>query len=485
MLFELIKSLSPSEKGYFRKWASSGFEDSSSANYLKVFSVLDEMKSDDDEVLSKKTNTPVAKLHISKNYLFGSLLQALGQFHQEHVSQIGFLKTIESFHLLATRGLTEDALRQLNKALAFAERNELFHYQMELLDQKRKLWLQIHTSDKQIEEIENLNLQYEEVLKSWENYHLYENLLYKQSVFMTPSYTLVGKNLKELHMEVFNHDAIAGKILPRGLRAKHYHACIKLNFYAVAGKRVEAEIQAKELLEICKGGSYFLNYDQLPLINAYNQSLTAAYFNRNYEGLAALLEELDSYKFKNQQAKVYQFLYYSMFKLVWLDYQQDREAVMRLSTQTEKQMLAFMGYIRSDLFLALVTAFSSAMLEYHDYSACIHWIEVYRQNLRVKKHFDTQTTLQVFQMIAHFQKGNLDLVENILVAFERFLKKNGGDDFDKAIVKTFHTLLKGDFEREIPNLLQALKVGFELNPAGKNLNIAPIFKPFLESLQKA
>ncbi|MBX7182440.1 MAG: hypothetical protein K1X82_10030 [Bacteroidia bacterium] len=102
MLFELIKSLSPSEKGYFRKWASSGFDDSGSASYLKVFSALDEMKVDDDEILSRKTKTTISKLHLSKNYLFSSLLQSLGQFHQENLVQIGLLRTIENFHLLVS-----------------------------------------------------------------------------------------------------------------------------------------------------------------------------------------------------------------------------------------------------------------------------------------------------------------------------------------------------------------------------------------------
>ncbi|MBX7183480.1 MAG: hypothetical protein K1X82_15315, partial [Bacteroidia bacterium] len=450
------------------------------ASYLKVFSALDEMKVDNDEILSRKTKTAVSKLHLSKNYLFSSLLQSLGQFHQENLVQIGLLRTIENFHLLVSRGLTEDALRQLNKALTFAEKNELYHYQMELLDQKRKLWLQVNTSDKQVEEIQALNKQYEELLLIWENYHLYEKLLYQQAILMTPSYTILGKNLKELHMEIINHEAISGSLQPLSLRAKHYRSCIKLNFYAVAGMRAEAEKEAEELLAICKSGSYFISYDQLPLINAYNQSMTAAYFNGNFNRLGILLQELEAHKFKNQQAKVYQFLYFSLFKLVWLDQQQNREAVMELSRQTEKQMLAFLSYIRSDLFLALVTAFSSAMLEYRDYSATIHWIEVYRQNLKVKKHFDTQTTLQVFQMIAHFNKGNFDLVENILISFERFLKKNGADHFDKAIVKSFHTLLNGNFEKHIPDLLNELKVGFEQNPAGKNLNIAPLLKSFLE-----
>ena len=122
------------------------------------------------------------------------------------------------------------------------------------------------------------------------------------------------------------------------------------------------------------------------------------------------------------------------------------------------------------------------MLEYQDYSSTIHWIEVYRQNLKVKKHFDTQTTLQVFQMMAHFKKGNFDLVENILVSFERFLKKNGADNFDKTIIKTFRTLLNGKQQEKIPTLIQELKTEFDLNPAGKNLNIFPLLKSFLESL---
>jgi hypothetical protein len=146
-------------------------------------------------------------------------------------------------------------------------------------------------------------------------------------------------------------------------------------------------------------------------------------------------------------------------------------------------MLTYLGYIRSDLFLALVTAFSSAMLEYGNYSATIRWIEIYRQNLKLKKLFDTQTTLQVFQIIAHFKKGNLDLVENMLVALERFLKKNGADDFDKEMILAFKNLLKKNTLLNKPNsIFTDLTRAYEKNPAGKNRNLLPVLEQFFSEV---
>lgn len=472
MVEDIIRSLSPAEKGYFKKWASSGFNEKSTTAYLELFKKLE--TKNHTVTLTQKGDTN--KDSVAKNYLSAILLDALSQFHKENIPINTLLKHFRNFHLVATRGLIEDAEKQLNKALQFSLENELFHYALEAIHLKRKLWLQINTADKQVEELEMLNETYENVINRWGEFRQMEELLFKQAVLMQPSYTVRNKSLKELHTEIMQHPFLAENISPTSLRARHYGSCVRLNFYAISNQREQAVVEAEKLLQLCKTTSYFLNCDNLSLINAYNQVLTAYYFGGKTELMEDVLLEFNQIKLSNKQAELYRFLYYSMFQLVLLDSKKDKTAVEKLSIDAEKQMLSFLTFIRSDLFLALVTAFSSAMLEYGYYGKAIKWIEIYKQNLKVKKHFDTQTTLQVFQMIAHYKKGNVDLLESMLGSLERFVSKNQGDAFDYTIIKLFKAMLYRPEKTDFTLLKNELEENFKQNPNGKNRNLMPLLE---------
>src|SRR5688572_25646962 len=79
-LFLLIKSLSKSEKRYFKLFADNGKSDS---NYLQLFEAIDKQEEFDEDAIRKKFKGKAftAQLHVAKIYLSELILKSLRNFH--------------------------------------------------------------------------------------------------------------------------------------------------------------------------------------------------------------------------------------------------------------------------------------------------------------------------------------------------------------------------------------------------------------------
>ncbi len=83
-LFQLIKSMSRSEKGYFKKYASKHTIGEKNS-YVKLFDAIDAQAAYDEDALKQKFRNDrfVSSLYSTKNYLFNLALKSLSAYHSE------------------------------------------------------------------------------------------------------------------------------------------------------------------------------------------------------------------------------------------------------------------------------------------------------------------------------------------------------------------------------------------------------------------
>lgn len=95
-LFELIKSLSKSEKGYFKKINSFHVKGKKN-NYMLLFDAMDKMDTYSDRLLKLQMHgRAVKQLPFLKHYLYNQLLDALDQYYQSSNVEINkFICKIE------------------------------------------------------------------------------------------------------------------------------------------------------------------------------------------------------------------------------------------------------------------------------------------------------------------------------------------------------------------------------------------------------
>ena len=111
-LYELIRSMNRSEKGYFKKSGSLHGSNGKSA-YTKLFNTIDSMSVYDESELKKKIASEpyAAYLPRAKNYLRSQIMRALRSYHSD-ISVDGQLKgDLKEIEILYSRGL----FKQCNK----------------------------------------------------------------------------------------------------------------------------------------------------------------------------------------------------------------------------------------------------------------------------------------------------------------------------------------------------------------------------------
>ncbi len=127
-LFELINSMSMSEKRYFKLFAGrhSGNEKS---NYLKMFEILEKMEDFNPDLLVKnleKQELSTRYLSSDKSYLYNLVLRSLSAFHWSKTAGLQIKELLHQVEILYERGMADHCLKILKKARSLAENHQLY-----------------------------------------------------------------------------------------------------------------------------------------------------------------------------------------------------------------------------------------------------------------------------------------------------------------------------------------------------------------------
>jgi len=132
-LYQLVKSLTKSEKRYFKVNSVRGQK---ATKYLKIFEAMDQMDEYDEEELKKKfRNEPwIERFNAAKDYLNKALLDSLVQYNQSNEPQYRLADMILHIRVLQGKGFYSRCQRMINKAKKLAEELNDYHRLLELLE---------------------------------------------------------------------------------------------------------------------------------------------------------------------------------------------------------------------------------------------------------------------------------------------------------------------------------------------------------------
>ena len=116
-LHELIKSLSQTEKRYFKLLAKQQTPGKKN-DCIKLFEEIDKQDVFDEEAIKAKfKGTPIEKRFASlKKYLYELIIKSLTFYNSDTLPSVRVRRIIDAVEILQTKGLYHQALRKLNKA---------------------------------------------------------------------------------------------------------------------------------------------------------------------------------------------------------------------------------------------------------------------------------------------------------------------------------------------------------------------------------
>ncbi|MFN8288123.1 MAG: hypothetical protein U0V74_15310 [Chitinophagales bacterium] len=482
-LFELIQSLSPAEKGYFKKFAGKA-ENAEANNNLRLFEILEEQE-DYNEAAAKKSlgkEKSANQFSVAKNYLYNSILKALTAYHEDFSLEIILRNYFSQVDLLTHRGLFQQALKTAQRAKVFAQKLERWDSVMQFNGLQRNLLLKAKPDDDSLS-LKQLLQEFKEAQQQQQLIVDLEVMLQQQNTLINQSMNARSAEMLKANKDLFN---TAIKKQPSCKRASHLLHCIRLNYFLHIDERAKAYKEAAAILTICSGFDYFNKYETLSLLNAYNQFLHAAFYTGEWKELEKKLKELHALSLRSELEQLWQFCYYAPFALAYYDKTGNKQAIEKLFIEAEKEVKQHRDKLRPDIFFGLIISFTSGLLEYGKYDKAVDWIDIYRNAPRLKQHYDNQSSVLILQLIAHYELGNLVLINSIIKNIEYFIKTNKQKSkFENLVLKFFRTLTaKAPSEKTTASLsklhkeVQALASGNVLN---KSRVIYPVVAGFMQS----
>lgn len=137
-LFQLVKSLSQSEKRYFRLYCQHG---KSQAHYQQVFNALDRQQKYDEAALREQFREEKFSkhFHLTKRYLYELILRSLRSYHAEISARAQIQDQLRNIEILFHRGLFDQCSYLLKSAEQQAQHFQIQDLQWEIANWKRKL----------------------------------------------------------------------------------------------------------------------------------------------------------------------------------------------------------------------------------------------------------------------------------------------------------------------------------------------------------
>lgn len=137
-LFELIRSLTKSEKRYFKLFAAMQGKEK---NYLLLFDAIDAQEVYDEEALKERFRSEkfVRQFSVAKNYLRGLIMKSLRLYHSESTNGYKIREMLMDVEILADKRLTAQARKLATKAAELADRFDKPSLQLEALVRRHGL----------------------------------------------------------------------------------------------------------------------------------------------------------------------------------------------------------------------------------------------------------------------------------------------------------------------------------------------------------
>jgi exonuclease VII small subunit len=465
-LFDLVKSLTKSEKRYFK--LSSSLQQGEK-NYLQLFDAIEVQKEYDEEAIKKmfKGTTFIKHLPSEKNHLYSLLLKSLRGFHADKSANSQLQEYIKNIEVLYNKALYKECSKVLRKAKKMAYGYEKFHYLLELINWEKMLTEESYSRGKFNKNIEALVDEEHDVLEKLRNVAEYQILYSKINyVFRKGGYT---RNAKErlLVDEISNHHLIRGKNTALSIQATT--ACYYIKGLCAWTNRdfKNAKVNFTKVIDWFEKTPAMI--DELPkrytrvLNGLLMYYITQQQYIDFFEGLEHLKSLATKEQFKSIDLQIRIFTFSRNAELLAYEAMGEFEKGEALVAEIMDALDKYQLKISKEDEILFYYNISRYYFGGAQYKKALEYINKVLNDNEGDLRQDIYTFARLLNLLIHYELKNFDLLDYIVKSTLRFIKKKQRNyQFENVFIKHIKRLVRANqVEKELQSELQQLKVSLE------------------------
>lgn len=459
-LFELIHSLTKSEKRYFKIYASRhtiGEEN----NGIRIFDFIDQQTEFDEEAIYVHFNGEafLNQFPITKNRLYEQIISALDAFHSSKNQEAQLYKMLHSINILYSKGLYDHAIRELKKAKRLAKKHNKMAILLQLANEEKRI---IETQGYRKADTVSLEKHIKDTFELTSQYNFYNELwMIKSKLFIRLNQ--FGQARSEEEVNEYNKLLFQFKAIkkPKEITFENqyliYHFKSAYNFAIL--KNEESLKTLKENLVLFKKNSgkiieYPNQYFSIltNIIHLESKLGNSRAIHSHLNELKAFPHKLKSNLTKDLAIKLFSSI--NSIELKVLNQEGNFDKAILLSSDIEEGMKKYESEITPFRKAYLAFNMSIAFFGNEDFNQSLKWINLILNNKDLDQKEDIVSFAHLVNLLIHFELKNDVLLPYAIKSTKRFLtKRQRTFKFETVFLKHLTKISNAQNKYEIEDLL--------------------------------
>ncbi len=456
-LFQLIKSLTKTEKRHFRLFVNrSGNTDD--VKFIKLFDAMEAMKVYDDKLILKKVPT-IKKIQFSnqKAHLYKQILASLRHYHIGQNIDIQLRENLDHAKVLYNKGFYKQALKMLDKTKTVAQETKHFAIALEVMEFEKLIESEYIT--RSIEnKAEQLTKEVNDTTEIIVSGHQLSNLsLNLYSLFLKNGYAKTQEEFKEVtsffeeNMPKVSYDQLT-------FYEKLYFHQSFVWYNRIVQNFPNAYKHSLEWVNLFKSDDLMAQKQSVLFIKGYRNLLDSLFQLQYYSKFSEVIKEVEELstnklivKDLNTEVLVFKFLYIAKINKYFMEGQFDKG--VELIPEILEKLKKYEGKIDPERVLMFYYKFASLYFGNDNYRKTIFYLNqiIYFKDVKLRE--DIHCFARILNLIAHFEDGqDFHLEYQIKSTFQFIGKMNDQGAVQKEIIKFLRKTgkitpdqLKGEF----------------------------------------
>lgn len=461
-LFDLIKSLSGSEKRYFKLFIRE--PDDRSNKYLRLFDAIDQQVEFDEEALKEEVyggeEIESRKYSELKAYLYDLILKSLQSFDSKNSAQAKIKSQLLGIEALCKRSRFQGALQLLQKAAKQAKKYEFWNLLIEIYDWEKKIAYAQTEIAYLNRELPRIAAQEQDALQQLQWLGQYQNLFFRLLVSLRLDASQRDDTIREFRKSLDEHPLLTA--CPTG--ASHSVQILYLRIKAVVsyaqGKTVDFYEQSKACIALMESKPHFLKEDVSQYISALSNLVVSCGQLKKYEEVDQCLNKFLEITpiTKDDELKIHR--QYFMNKFALCIRQGDFEAGRSAMRKHQEVLARFNRYsFQKNTFYFQYFYISFGLGDYEEAVTHLNeWLSLGSNEERQ----DLQSLSRILNLIIHYEMDNTLLLQSLARSAYRYLKKQSTVfEYERLMLQFFRQTNKAASKRELKQAFQGLRDALE------------------------
>jgi hypothetical protein len=445
-LHELVKSLSKSEKRYFKLYSSRhtiGQEN----NYIRLFDYIDQLEAynEDQLFIDFKGEAFLNRFSITKKRLYDHILSALDAYHAGNSLEAQLFKQLHAFDILYEKALYNQCRRTLASAEKLAEKNMCKEILLLIQGKKKKLLETLGTDAVKENDIREISDKIRGIINGLNI--LDELWSSKSRLFMR----LSEKGIARSEEERVAYHAVLGNLLELEeqkmdgeVRFLYNHTMAAYHFalgdFVTSFNWIERNIELIEKSAV--KGLIPINRQISLMTNAIYLADKLGEHKRSLE-LLGKLKLLANISDLNEDLEIKLFSSISSIELSLNITKGDFDSAHQLVQEIGSGLERFDGKITVNRRAYLAFKLAVVQIGTGDYSEALKWINCILNDSKLDKTEDIYGFTLLLDLLVHIELNHEELLPYSLKSVQRFFKtRNRMYSFETVLLKFISKLIR-------------------------------------------